>query len=195
MKNANHLLAAAVVAASFAMPAVASELAPGSKSVEPSVTKPSFHQWNEMAKSEASTLAPKLKAYPGPWLVAASPQNKSIFSASFTKMLISELSAHGVKLTNNPNTAAVIELQVESIKLKADYPVVQGLHDFVDAGSDVIQLKTAETVRKPHAELAINLVATSHGAIVASTTNIYVLAKQSLNAYTDPAHQTLKFSK
>lgn len=196
MKHANHLLAAAaMVAASIAMPAVATELSPVSEKSSPSVTDPSLQQWNDMAKAEAGVLAQKLKAHPGPWRVAVSAQNKSQFAAAFSKMLVSGLSDHGVTLTSNPNAAAVIELQVDALKQRSYYPVVQGLRDFVDAGVDVVQLKTEESIKKPHAELAVTLVATSNGSIIASTTNLYVLAKKSVESYTDPVSQTLKFSK
>lgn len=219
MKHANHLLAAAaMVAASFAMPAVATELSSGSEAVAPSTTQPTFHQWNVMAKAEASTLAQKLGKDTGPWRVTA-PNNDSMFAKAFTKMLVSELSAQGVKLTSNPKSKAIIALQADSMALKPDAKYVPGsltlmaaglwlVNGLADAmspaafattmtvGADIWLSNQKDTSKHPHTELSVNLVATDNGDVVASNTSLYLLVKKGLDSYySNPSVPTLKFIK
>lgn len=219
MKHANHLLAAAaMVAASIAMPAVATELSSGSEAVAPSTTQPTFHQWNVMAKAEASALAQKLGKDTGPWRVTA-PNNNSEFANAFTKMLISELSAQGVKLTNNRKAVAVIELQADSMALKPDHKYVPGsltlltaglwlVNGLADAmspaglattmvvGTDLWLSHQKDTSKDPHTELSVNLVAADNGNVVASNTSLYLLVKKGLDSYySNTSAPTLKFIK
>lgn len=219
MNTVPRLLAAAAVAASLALPAFAAENSyPADTTAPRAVVGPSLHQWKAMATVEAAALAEKLGTESGPWRVVAAPGADSAFSQAFTKMLVSELSARGVKLTTR-YTGAVIELQLDGVPhaydkrsyqpgtlsaIAAGVWVVKGLADVasggvvataVAVGADVGHTLLKDTKDFAADELAVTLVADNAGQLVASTTNVYLLNHQGREAYEDKQGQTLKFIK
>lgn len=217
-RNVSQLAAAVAVLASLAAPAFAADETPAKEvAISQTATPATLDAWKAMAAKEATVLAGQLGDKSGPWTVRVAAGNDSVFTGVFTKMLISELAAHGVQLSvGGADSASVIELQVDrslgaiayrpgtlSILTAEAWAVAGAVVALPPAGAATVLLVGADgllslkQMARKHAiqELALTLVASSHGRVAASNTNLYLIKAVGNEAYAATSGRRLNFTR
>lgn len=188
--------------------------------------------WKLLADREAASLAPALLSrydHPGTagqpqqaghWGVEISPENDSVFSRTFSRMLMSSLSSYGVpmRVAGSASDGAVVTIHVDRRELTPQDKYIPGsltaltaglwiVHGLINSTTPAgvatvlavaadIAISNSDLATKPTSELALTLVASDQGMVAASTTSVYLIADTGNQEFATltPA-QSLHFTK
>jgi hypothetical protein len=218
MTRSKHLLAAAVLAAVSLSGLSVAHASVSLDPTAPQVASATFQQWKSIAAREAASVAAQLDPASGPWRVQLVAEDRSFFEDTFKNMLVSELHARGVKLTDDASAPSIdIRVDVKVLPserakyeagtisvLTAGVWVVHAITSSMPAagaatvlalGADALLSNLPERGDKPVAELAITLQAARDGQIKARQTNVYLASDLNAADYAHNTSSTLSFKR